>query len=203
MKKILILLTAAMLTSGCKKDQPEKKLDLYPEQPATVPSSTAMTTFQSNVSFYQMYVYRFDPIANSWTGRIASHFSTISLADESFLGFTNPYTADSGVAMFDMVKLYSSQTGTTNIKVVKINADQVLQFFPDYIGSKTGIVNVKTQDVILTKTDGSTFKIGISGSGTYSEISKVIDLSITFNESAIGGKGRTFAYKLSPNVLTL
>ncbi|PWS26319.1 hypothetical protein DHW03_16170 [Pedobacter yonginense] len=203
MKKIFIILTAILMAAGCKKDQPEDKTDLYPDQPATVPSSSAMATFQSNTSFYQMFVYRFDPVANAWTNRIASHFSTISSTDPSFLGFTNPYVADSGVPLFDMVRLYSTQTGTTNIKTVKINADQVLQFFPDYIGSKTGVVKVKPQDITLTKADASTFKIGITGSGTYSEITKVIDLSITFNEASIGATTRTFAYKLSPTALSL
>lgn len=203
MKKILILLTTVILASACKKDQPLDKADLYPDQPVSVASSSAMAVFQSNVSFYQMFVYRFDPVTNAWTSRIASHFSTTSLADPSYLGFTNPYVTDSGVPMFDMVRLYSTQTGTTNIKTVRINADQVLQFFPDYVGAKTGVVKVKTQDVVLTKADASTFKIGISGSGTYNETSKVIDLSITFNESSIGGTSRTFAYKLCPTALTL
>mgnify|MGYP006206726113 CR=1 FL=1 len=103
-----------------------------------------------------------------------------------------------------MVRLYASETGTTNIKAVKINAEKVLQFFPDYEGAKTGIVKVKTQDVTLKKsTAGQTITIGISGSGTYDETSKVIDLKVTFNETAIGGTSRTFQYKLSPTALTL
>ncbi|GGI23385.1 hypothetical protein [Pedobacter mendelii] len=203
MKKLFIFLTAIVLATGCKKDQPQDKADLYPDQPASIPSSSAMATFQSNVAFYQMFVYRFDPVSNAWTNRIASHFSTTSATDPTFLGFTNPNVPDSGVPMFDMVRLYSTQTGTTNIRTVKINVDQVLQFLPDYIGAKTGVVKVKTQDVVLTKADASTFKIGISGSGTYSEVTKIIDLSITFNEAAIGGTTKTFAYKLSPTAIAL
>jgi len=203
MKKLFIAIVALILVTGCKKDQPADKTDLYPDEPLAVSSSSAMAVFQTNVAFYQMSVYRFDIEKNEWTNKIGSHFSNISASDPTFLGFTNTTTADSGVAMFDMVRLYSTQTGSTNIKTVKINADQVLQFFPDYVGSKTGVVKVKTQDVVLTRSNGSTFKIGISGSGSYSEITKVIDLSITFNEAAIGGNSRTFAYKLSPNNLTL
>jgi len=202
MKRIFIFLTAVILVAGCKKDRPIDKVDLYPDQPVNTPSSSAMDVFQSNVSYYQMFVYRFEPNTNTWTSRIVGHFSTISQADPTFLGFTNPYVADSGVPMFDMVKLYSAQTGTTNIKTVKINADQVLQFFPDYVNAKTGIVKVKTQDVVLTKSDGTTFKIGMNGSGTYNEVAKVIDLSITFDEAAIGGTSRTFSYKLSPTAIT-
>jgi len=202
MKAIFSIFTVILfIFTGCKKDEPATKADLYPDQPVPVASSSAMTAFQQNISFYQMFVYRFDPTTNAWTSRIAGHFSTTSTADPSFLGFTNPYVVDSGVPMFDMVRLYSAQTGTTNIKNVKINVDQVLQFFPDYENAKTGIVKIKTQDIVLTKLDATTFKIGMSGSGTYDENSKVIDLNITFNEAAIGGTTRTFKYKLSPTAI--
>jgi hypothetical protein len=203
MKKLLLIIATLTVLSSCKKEQPADKADLYPEVPLATASSSAMAVFQQNIAFYQMFVYRFDSTTSAWTNRIASHFSTTSATDPTFIGFTNAGVADSGTAMFDMVRLYSTQTGTTNIKTVKINADQVLQFFPDYEKAKTGIVKVKTQDVVLTKSDATTFKIGISGSGTYDETSKVIDLSITFNETAIGGTTRTFKYKMSPTALTL
>ncbi|WP_443945804.1 hypothetical protein ACJVDH_01485 [Pedobacter sp. AW1-32] len=204
MKKILIPIFLLIISfSACKKDQPADKADLYPEQPLSTPSSSVMSVFHQPSAYYQMFVYRYEPSTLSWTSRIAGHFSTISLTDASYLGFTNPYVVDSGVPMFDMVRLYSSFTNTTNIKTAKINADQVLQFFPDYEGAKTGVVKVKTQDVILTKSDGGTFKIGLSGNGTYNETTKLIDLSITFNETAIGGTTRTFQYKLSPTALSL
>ena len=203
MKKIFILIIAITVLLSCKKDQPADKTDLYPDQPVTTPSSSAITVFQSNVAFYQLFVYRFDPVTNAWTARIGSHFSSISVSDPTFIGFNNVNVSDTGVAMFDMVRLYATQTGSTNIKTVKVNADQVLQFFPDFDGAKIGIVKVKTQDITLTRQDASTFKIGISGGGTYSEVTKVIDLNIIFNEAAIGGTSRTFAYKLSPTALTL
>lgn len=203
MKKIFILIITITILLGCKKDQPADKADLYPEQPIATPSSSAIAVFQSNVAFYQMFVYRLDPATNTWTNRIASHFSTISVSDPTFIGFNNANVTDTGVAMFDMVRLYATQTGSTNIRTVKINADQVLQFFPDFDGAKTGVVKVKTQDITLTRQDTSTFKIGISGSGIYNETSKVIDLNVTFNEAAIGGTSRTFSYKMSPTALTL
>lgn len=203
MKIIFSILLGLVVLTGCKKDEPEAKSDLYPAEPVNTASPSAINTFHQSIAFYQMFVYRFDPANNAWGARIAGHFSTISGTDPTYLGFTNPNVADSGVPMFDMVRLYSTQTGTTNIKNVKINVDQVLQFFPDYDGAKTGIVKVKTQDVVLTKSDASTFKIGLSGNGTYDENAKVIDLTITFNETAIGGTARTFKYKLSPTALTL
>ena len=204
MKNIFIILISLIIFSACKKDEPATKADLYPAQPVATASSSAIAVFHQPVAFYQMFVYRYEPSTGLWGNRIAGHFSTISTADASFVGFTNPNVADSGVPMFDMVRLYSTYTGSTNIKTVGINVDQVLQFFPDYEGAKTGIVKVKTQDVILrTSTAGKTITIGISGSGTYDETAKVIDLKVTFNEAAIGGTTRTFQYKMSPTALTL
>lgn len=204
MKRILFaFILGAVLFTSCKKDEPALKEDLYPDQPLSVASSSAIATFHQSVSFYQMFVYRFDPTTAKWTTRIASHFSTIPTSDPTAIGFTNPYVVDSGVPLFDMVRLYSTETGTTNIKTVKINADKVLQFFPDYVGAKTGIVKVVDQDVVLTRANLTTFKIGISGSGTYDENTKIIDLEVKFNETAIGGTSQTFKYKMSPTALTL
>lgn len=204
MRTLIIIFISLITFSGCKKDEPATKADLYPVQPVATASSSAIAVFHQPVAFYQMFVYRYEPSTSTWGNRIAGHFSTISTADPSFIGFGNPNVVDSGAPMFDMVRLYSAQTGTTNIKTVGINVDQVLQFFPDYEGAKTGVVKVKTQDVILRKsTAGQTITIGISGSGTYDETAKLIDLKVTFNEAAIGGTTRTFQYKMSPTALTL
>lgn len=203
MKKLFTFFIAALLLAACKKDEPAAKADLYPDQPVSTPSTSAIATFHQAVSFYQMFVYRFDTSTSKWTARIGGHFSTIPASDPTAIGFTNPYVVDSGVPLFDMVRLYGTETATTNIKTVKINADKVLQFFPDFIGAKTGIVKVVTQDIILTRANLTTFKIGISGSGSYDENTKVIDLEVKFNETAIAGTSQTFKYKLSPVALFL
>lgn len=203
MKNLFAILIALFLFAGCKKDEPAAKADLYPDQPLSTPSTSAIGTFHQSTSFYQMFVYRLDPIENKWGTRIASHFSTIPASDPTAIGFTNPYVADSGVPLFDMVRLYSTETGTTNIRTVKINAEKVLQFFPDFDGAKTGIVKVVNQDITLTRSNATTFKIGISGSGTYDENTKIIDLTVKFDETTIGKTSQTFKYKLSPVALTL
>lgn len=204
MKKLLsIVLIFGVLLASCKKDEPLRKDDLYPEVPLAVPSSATIAVFQKPDPFYQLFVYRFDPITNKWTSRIGGHFSTISTSDNSFLGFTNPYVTDSGVAMFDMVRLYGDVIGSTNIKTARINADQVLQFFADFDGAKTGVVKVKTQDITITKRDASTFIVGISGSGFYDERTKVIDVTINFNNSKINLPNTSYKYKLSVDELTL
>ncbi|MBK0384270.1 hypothetical protein I5M32_14980 [Pedobacter sp. SD-b] len=197
-----LLLILIISFTACKKDAPPTKDDLYPDKPIQA-SASAINTFQKPDPFYQLYVYRYDPDTQSWTKRIGGHFSTISLTDSTYLGFTNPYVADSGVAMFDMVKLYGDVIGSTAIKTAQINVDQVLQFVPYTPGAKKGDVKVKAQDVTVTKKDGTTFKVGISGSGTYDETTQLIDLEIKFDNSRINLPNTSYKYKLSVTALTL
>lgn len=200
---ILVIFTCILPFASCKKDEPAAKEDLYPEVPLDRPSSTALGVFHQPTANFQLFVYRYDPATQRWTARIGSHFSSISAADPSFLGFTNSTVSDSGVAAFDMVRLYTTEIGSTNIRTAKVNIDQALQFFPDYEGSKTGVVKVKTQDVVITRSAGTTFQIGISGEGTYNETSGLIDLKVTFDDAKIGGGKKTIDYKLSTVALTL
>jgi len=189
---------ALILVTGCKKSNN----DVVEEKPE-VASASPLATFQSSAANYQLFVYRYDEVTATWTKRIASHFSTIA-SDGTSLGFTNPNVENSGVNLFGMVGFYSTAIGTTNIKEAKINVEKVLQFFPSAEGSKTGVVKVVTQDVVITIKAGGTFKIGISGEGTYDETTKVIDLTVNFNETAIGGAAKvTYKYKLSVAALTL
>ncbi|WP_442588366.1 hypothetical protein ACSBL2_20210 [Pedobacter sp. AW31-3R] len=204
MKTLFAFLVSITLFTACKKEQPAAKEDLYPDLPLEAPSSSAINTFYKNTSFYELYVYRYDPSTEKWTNRIRGHYPTVSADDPSYIGFTNPYVVDSGVSMFDMVRLYTTEIGGSNIKTAAINADKVLQFFPDYEGAKTGIVKIRTQDVVITKVGGAgTFTIGISGGGTYDESTQLIDLKVTFDETAIGGPGQTVLYKFSVTALSL
>ncbi len=190
----MLLVFIATLAAGCREDEPPFKEDLYPEEPLSTPSSSVIQVFYANVGFYELFVYRFDPETNRWTNRIRSHFPTVPSDDPTTIGFTNPYVTNSGVSLFDMPRLYQAQVGTLNINTAKINVEKVLRFFPDFEGAKTGIVKVIEQDVIVSKTVAAatssgqpTFKIGISGGGTYDERTKIINLEVIFNETAIGG----------------
>lgn len=211
MKKIILyLLFVITLLVGCRGDEPPFKEDLYPEEPLSTPSSSAINVFHQNIPFYQMWVYRYNEDTKLWTSRIGGHFSVISTQDPDYLGFVHP-VATSGVALFDMPRLYGTPIGSTNPVTAKINADKVLGFFPDFEGAKTGIVKVVPQDITVSKNPNSTFqpgipnfKIGISGQGTYDERTAIIDLEVIFNETAIGGPAEVKRnYKLSPVALTL
>ena len=200
LKNLLSLAAIAfVLITGCKKSDSAEPVV---EEP--VASASPLAVFQSSAANYQLWVYRLDETTNTWTRRIASHFSTIAEATPTALGFTNPYVADSGVNLFQMVTLYTETIGTTNIKEAKINASAVLEFYPSETDAKTGTVKVITQDIVITKKAGGTFKIGISGEGKYNETTKVIDLVVKFNETAIGGAAEVKrTYKLAVDALTL
>ncbi|OAQ42373.1 hypothetical protein A5893_04485 [Pedobacter psychrophilus] len=205
MKKSIIVLFICIITlAACKKDAPLTKEDLYPDTPTTPASSTVISTFYNSTPFYELFIYRFDPVTAKWTNTIRSHFPTVPSDDPSALGFTNPYVAESGVALFDMVRLYTTPLGSSNIKSAKINVPKVFRFFPDFVGAKTGVVKVIEQDVVLTKADGTTFKIGISGQGTYDERTKIFNIEVTFNETAIGGANnvkRKYSFSVDPQTL--
>lgn len=189
---------ALILITGCKKSNED-----VVEEKVEVASASPLATFQSSAAYYQLYVYRYDDVTAAWTKRIASHFSTIA-PDSTALGFTNAGVADSGVNLFGMVTLYTTALGTNNIKEAKINVPRLLQFYPSAEGSKTGVVKIIAQDVVLTVAAGGSFKIGLSGEGTYDETTKVIDLTVNFNETAIGGDAKVVRkYKLSVAALTL
>lgn len=193
-------IAGVLMLNSCSKDN--KAVEPEPEESAA--SSEVINVFHKSEQYYQMYVYRYDSTATKWTNRIGSHFSTIPADDPTYIGFTNPNVVDSGVNLFGMVTLYTSEIGSNNIKTAKINAEKVLQFFPDEVGSTKGKVKVLTQDITITRSEGTTFKIGISGEGTYDTDTKVIDLIVNFNETAIGGKAKVaHKYKLSVNPLTL
>lgn len=189
---------ALILVTGCKKST----VDVVEEKPE-VASASPLATFQSSAANYQLFVYRYDDVTATWTRRIGSHFSTIA-EDGTSLGFTNPYVENSGVNLFGMVTLYTEILGTNNVKEAKINVPKLLQFYPSESGSKTGVVKIIGQDVVLTVAAGGSFKIGLSGEGTYDETTKVIDLTVNFNETAIGGNAKVVRkYKLSVAALTL
>ncbi|OZI05820.1 hypothetical protein BWI93_23255 [Siphonobacter sp. BAB-5385] len=199
--RLLPLLMAGLLgLHSCSKDN-----SIEPEKPAEEQASKdVVSVFHKTDQYYQPYVYRYDSTARKWTNRIASHFSTVPASDPTYIGFTNPNVVDSGVNLFGMVTLYATQIGTNNIKEAKINAEKVLQFFPDAVGATKGKVKVLNQDVTISRKDGAPFKIGISGEGTYDTQTKVMDLVVHFNETTIGGAAKVSrTYKISVDALSL
>lgn len=206
-RKIWMIVLMVALTAACEKSEPAYDTSpLYPEIEAIrTPSISAVKTFtKEGVNHYSLPMYRFLPETNRWSNNILSNFPVVPPDDPAVIGFVNNNVEDSGVALFDMVRIYTPELGGTNIKEAKINAPRVLRFYPSTEGSKSGIVEVIKQDVELRRNNGTKFKIGISGQGTYSEDTKVIDLEVVFDEKAlVEGQKRTVKYKLSRDPISL
>lgn len=203
-KLIPFAFVALFFATACS-DSESNPTPVVEEKPAEA-SAKVIETFHKSDAYYQLNVYRYDSTASKWTAKIGSHFSTIPQNEPSYLGFTNPYVKESGVNLFGMTTIYADTLGTSNIKEARINAEKVLQFFPDATAAKKGTVKVVGQNIVMTKKSGNpaTISIGISGQGTYDEETKVIDLTVYFNETSIGGKSSVARkYKLSVDALTL
>lgn len=201
---LALAFSSLLFITACSDKETESIIEEVPTE--VTASKTALATFQKSDAYYQMYVYRYDSTTTKWTSRIASHFSTIPSDDSTYLGFTNPYVLESGVNLFGMVTLYQEALGSNNIKEARINAEKVLQFFPSETGATSGTVKVLAQDIAMRRKDGNpdSILIPISGEGTYDEETKVIDLVIKFDETAIGGSAAVYRkYKLSVDALSL
>ncbi|REA57769.1 hypothetical protein DSL64_22815 [Dyadobacter luteus] len=211
--KITRLLPFAFVTllfaTSCSDSEPDTVV--VPEVEVQTASKSGVKAFFKSDAYYQPYVYRYDSTTTKWTSRIASHFATIP-TDTSAIGFTNANVIDSGVNLFGMVTLYAEALGSNNIKEARINAEKVLEFIPSEKGSKTGKVKVIPQDVVIRRKDGvansttnpATVKVGIKGEGTYDEATKMMDLTVIFNETEVGGKAAVYRkYKISVDPQTL
>jgi hypothetical protein len=56
----------------------------------------------------------------------------------------------------------------------------------------------------VSRKEGNAFEIGISGKGSYDLETGIIDLSVNFDETAIGGAEKvTRKYKISKKAITL
>jgi hypothetical protein len=168
----------------------------------TIAPYSPVRTWHEDKAYHAPFVYNLNKETGAWQN-VGGHFSTVPEDDAAVLGFENNYVAESGVPLFNMHRIYSAEIGSTNIKTARINAPKVLEFIPAEAGSKRGTVRVIPQDVTVSRTDASTFKIGISGEGTYDEESGLIDLVVDFNETAIGGPAKvSHTYKMSNVKLT-
>jgi hypothetical protein len=166
------------------------------------PFSTAAAWFQSTAYYYPYFYYYTDSTAK-WTSMTA-HYSVLDTTDAAVLGFVNNWVAESGVGFFNMHRLYATEIGSNNIKTAKINVPRALELIPTAAGARSGKVNVIPQQVTVTRSAGTTFQIGISGSGTFDLDTKVIDVEMNFDNTKIGGTATNkYKYKISVDKLTL
>jgi hypothetical protein len=176
MQKLFYLLLAAIVLVTCKKE--------YDVEPTYANPSLAQIWAQ-NLPFYRPNATIY--LESSGTWRTFIGFTVTSDADPNKLGFANPYNAGKGTNALYMTTLYTAQNLTSDSGFYNVTIPKCLELIPNTPGAKEGTVNVIPQQVRLTRRDRTFFDIGIKGNGTYSEITKLIEIEVDFDETSIGG----------------
>jgi hypothetical protein len=171
-----LLLVAPMVWAGCKKEY---------DAEATYAKRSLAQIWAKKETFYapQASVY-IDSIA-TWRNFIG--FSFTSEGDPDKLGFANVYNAGKGTNALYMRNWYAAQTLTSDSGYYNITIPKCFQLIPNGPDATEGTVKVIEQTVTLYRTNKTPFFIKISGSGTYNEISKLLEVEVIFDETNIGG----------------
>ena len=186
--------TALPLASGSKS---QLAVRIAPFAPAA--------TWFKNEAYYAPYTYYFNEATQKWA-TLAGHYSVLDSSDARVLGFVNNYVQESGVPFLNMVRIYTEQAGggTVSARTTRINVPRALRLIPSAPGARTGTVEVINQQVVVTRKDGTTFNVGLSGTGTFNMETKLIEIDVNFDDSAFGGeKENKYSYKISVDKLTL
>ncbi len=176
MKQWSNIMAVMVLLAGCKKNYDAK---------ATYANRSLAQIWAKKETFYapQGSVY-IDSIA-TWRTFIA--FSFTSEGDPDKLGFGNVYVAGKGTNALNMTRFYASQTLTSDSGYYNITIPKCFHLIPDGPAATEGDVKVIPQTVTMYRTNKTPFYIKISGNGRYSEISKLLEVEVVFDETNIGG----------------
>jgi hypothetical protein len=183
-----------------------------------------VATFAPDERFPQLYTYNtFRDVAVPETGRRNLADSASVKFDESFaftiypfrddpsedpnvFGFGSPLWSEQdstkNTNILNMVEFYSGG-GPNTVEANVSSASAGLyypRFFrltPDAPGATTGTVTLIRDEVRVLQKDGGSFIIGISGEGTYDEEEGTINITITFDETAVDNGTVTRRFELS------
>ncbi|MCS3940321.1 hypothetical protein GGP84_002973 [Salinibacter ruber] len=183
-----------------------------------------VATYAPDERFAQLYTYNtFRDVAVPETGRLNMEDSAPVKFDESFafpiyphrddasvdpniFGFGSPLWSEQdstrNTNILNMVEFYSGGgPNTVDANVSSASAGlyypRFFRLTPDEPGATTGTVTLVQDEVRVLQEDGSSFVIGISGGGTYDEEEGTINVTITFDETAVGNGMVTRRFELS------
>jgi hypothetical protein len=178
MKNWLMIATLMLTMVACKKRFAE---------PTYAPNATAVRIWYKPDPFYRPAAEIYIDSTATW--RSFQSFPLVYDNDPNKYGFGNPYVPGKGSNALYMTSIYNRLPGglTSDSGYYNITIPKCFEFIPDAEGSKTGIVNVIPQKVRLYRLDKTFYDIGISGTGTYSELSKIFEVEVVFDETAING----------------
>lgn len=182
-----------------------------------------VATFAPDERFAQLYAYNtFRDVAVPETGRRNMEDSAPVKFDESFaftiypfrddpsadpnvFGFGSPLWSEQdstkNTNILNMVDFYSGEgPNTVDANVSSASAGlyypRFFRLTPDAPGATTGTVTLVRDEVRVLQKDGGSFVVGISGGGTYDEEEGTINVTITFDETAVGNGMVTRRFEL-------
>jgi hypothetical protein len=155
----------------------------------TLGGTVDLPIWAPNITFPQLWGYTSfgaEPVPAGRTNEFFA-FAYASRTTPDVIGFGHP-DPEKGSNAFNMVRIYSDFDVSSASHFIRI--PEALRFIPANEGATFGTVEVIEQQVTITRTESSglpPFEIGISGGGTYDEITGALQLDVYFDETAIGG----------------
>ncbi|WP_416437535.1 hypothetical protein [Phnomibacter sp. MR] len=178
MKKTLSIVVLLLAFMACKKRFAE---------PTYAPNATAVRVWYQPTQFYTPDAEIFLDSSNRWW-RVTA-FPLVYDNDPNKYGFGNPWTPGRGSNALYMNTIYGRLPGgvTSDSGYYNITIPKAFELIPDNDTAKQGKVNVIPQLVKIFRRDKTSYNIGISGGGTYNEISKLMEVEVIFDETEVGG----------------
>ena len=178
MKKILSIVVLLLVLMACKKRFAE---------PTYAPNATAVRIWYQPTAFYTPSAEIYFDSTNVW--RKFTAFPLVYDNDPNKYGFGNPYVPGKGSNALYMTTIYSRLPGgvSSDSGYYNITIPKAFELIPENDTAKQGKVNVIPQLVKIFRRDKTSFNIGISGGGTYNEITQLMEVEVVFDETEIGG----------------
>jgi hypothetical protein len=178
MKKIMPFILATIAFLGCKEQFAEYTY---------APNATAVRIWYKSDQYYTPSADIYLDTLGTW--RKFTSFPLVYDNDPNKYGFGNPWVPGKGSNALYMNTIYSRLPGglTSDSGYYNITIPKCFEFVPESPGATKGIVNVIEQKVRLYRRDKTFFDIGISGTGSYNEEARLFEVTVVFDETAVGG----------------
>jgi hypothetical protein len=150
-----------------------------------------------NAFTYPVVVDATHPNAVQYSGMDTPNDPSDDVYHHAFrVGFNSPNQGNS-TNSFNLRRWFNNES-TNSANSPGFNITEALDFYPENGNSTTnGFLQVVAQDIVVAGTNGNSYTISISGSGTYAEISPgifEIQLELQATNSALFGGSRTAFY---------
>ncbi len=153
-----------------------------------------LSIWAKDLAFPQLFGYSsgsIAPVPDGGGQNANPHFSFAykSKTNQNVIGMLNNTNPTSSTNALNMHRLYANfnvSSASANIRI-----PEMIRFIPNFEGATEGTVEIIPQRVRITRMPSSAlppFEVGISGEGTYSEATGIIEAVVYFDETEIGGE---------------